>query len=388
MRILHVISGLNPAAGGTTSALCGLVEAQRNAGLDIGVITHFVAETDQGVVTRLRDQGIQVHTIDAGAHQRAGRAALASALPDLVQDHAVVHIHAVWEPIQHHAARTAFRAGTPYVISPHGMLDPYSLRRRYFKKWLYRLWRLQTNLDRAAAVHCTTQVEAELAAPLLRQSTTIVESLGVDLREFETLPHKGAFRATHVETGQRPIVLFLSRLHEKKGLDILLEGFANARRDDALLVLAGPDDGYGPAARALAAKLGLQHDVLFTGMLHGADRIQALVDAHVMVLPSYQENFGIVVIEALACGTPVIISDQVNLHREIAPANVGAIIPATRDAVSETLTQWLADDARRQSAAQHARTFVRQTYDWVGIGQRWADHYNRLASNAHGVASN
>lgn len=382
MKILHVISGLDPSAGGTTTALCGLVAAQHRAGLDIRVATHVVPQTDAPIIAGLRAGGIVVEALPPSA-SAAGRTKAASAMPALVGAADVVHIHAVWEPIQHFAAHTARRLGTPYIISPHGMIDPYNLRQKRLKKWLYRVGRLQGHLNHATAVHCTTQAEAELASPLLRRPAILIESLGVDLHEFETLPPAGTFRAAYPATGQRPILLFLGRLHAKKGLDILLAAFAKATRGDTILVLAGPDGGYEATARSMVRSLGLEEDVLFTGMLHGVERIDALVDALVMVLPSYQENFGIIVIESLACGTPVIISDQVNLHPEISPAKVGTIIEASCNALVPALNQWLSDAPMRRAAAQRARPFVWSTYDWNVIGPRWVGHYQDITGR-HG----
>jgi glycosyltransferase involved in cell wall biosynthesis len=177
-------------------------------------------------------------------------------------------------------------------------------------------------------------------------------------------------------------VLFLGRLHPKKGLELLLPAFARLP-GDALLVIAGPDsDGYRARLEALAAGLGVGHRLLFTGLLLGRDKWAALVDADLFVLPSYQENFGIAVVEALAAGTPVLISDQVNLHREVRGAEVGGVVPLDPEALATDLARWMGDANLRREAGAQGAALVRERYLWGPIARRWAGHYDRLLSRA------
>jgi glycosyltransferase involved in cell wall biosynthesis len=181
-------------------------------------------------------------------------------------------------------------------------------------------------------------------------------------------------------SGDGPIVLFLSRVHPKKGLDLLVPAFAQAAPADAVLVIVGPDaDGYSDQVRAMANRHSVGDRLLFTGMLRGRDRIEAFVDADLFALPSYQENFGIAVVEALASGCPVLISDQVNIHREITAGGVGVVVPTDTASVAQALAGWLGDPARRAAAAARAPAFVRARYDWQRIASRWATHYAGLA---------
>jgi glycosyltransferase involved in cell wall biosynthesis len=266
------------------------------------------------------------------------------------------------------------------------MLDPWSLRQSKWKKRLYMLWRLRRNLNRAAAIHFTTQIERDLAVPLKLKPPAVVETLGLDLKEFENLPPKGTFRAKYPQLGGRPIVLFLGRLHPGKGAEYLIPAFTHIvspRRHrgteaaaDAVVVIAGPDsEGYRAKLEALVAGHGIGEQVVFTGPLYGRDRLAALVDADIFCLPSEHENFGIVVIEALACGTPVLISDQVNIHREITAAGVGGVVRVDVGDVAGGLRRWLTDANLRQSAAERAKVIVRERYDWTAVAGRWRAHY-------------
>jgi glycosyltransferase involved in cell wall biosynthesis len=146
-----------------------------------------------------------------------------------------------------------------------------------------------------------------------------------------------------------------------------------------VLVIAGPDEGgYRATVEALGRRHGLGDRIVFTGMLQGLDRIAALADADLFVLPSYQENFGNSVVEALAAGTPVLISDQVNIHGQITAAEVGGVVPAEAGPLARELARWLDDPELRSRAAARAPAFVRERYDWRSIAGRWVGHYRRL----------
>jgi glycosyltransferase involved in cell wall biosynthesis len=177
------------------------------------------------------------------------------------------------------------------------------------------------------------------------------------------------------------MILFLGRVHYGKGLEVLVPALAKMRRKDAMLVVAGPDPtGY----RATIESLGREslERIIFTGMIGGEERLAALRDADVLALPSFHENFGLAVVESLAAGTPVVISDQVYLHPEISRAGVGAVVPLDADALARELDRWLDDEALRRDAASKAAAFVRERYDWDTIARRWVGHYAKLAGKS------
>src|SRR5262249_7650969 len=160
---------------------------------------------------------------------------------------------------------------------------------------------------------------------------------GINVTEYANLPPRGTFRETHGIPNDRLVLLFLGRLHPKKGFDLLLPAFARLK-DDTLLIFAGPsEERYQHSLKEEAIRLGIADRVLFTGMLLGSGKLAAFVDADLFVLPSYQENFGIAVAEALAAGLPVVISDQVNIHAEVAAAGAGGVVPTETAALATEL---------------------------------------------------
>jgi len=379
MRILHVMHGLSLGGGGPAVALMGLSAAQAAAGLEVSLAAATVGESDAAIARHIASRGVSVHTFGPTRGLR-NHPDLAPTLERLIPHAEVVHIHALWEAVQHRAARICQRLGKPYIITPHGMLDPWALRQGRLKKSLYMLWRLRRNLRCAAALHFATRIERDLVEPLGLARRAIVEPLGIDYSEFHDLPAPGSFRARYPQLGDRPYVVYLGRLHPQKGLELLIPAFARASVGEARLVLVGPDSrGFQRQVEAWVTENGLEGRVLLTGMLTGSDRIAALADATLFALPSYHENFGVSVVEALAAGRPVIISDQVQIHQEITAAQVGAVVPLDVDALARELTAWLADPARREAAAGRCRPFVLETFEWGHIAGRWVDHYREAA---------
>jgi glycosyltransferase involved in cell wall biosynthesis len=379
VHVLHVISSLDPRAGGTTAALVALAHAQMDAGLTVIIASTFAGDFRTDAVDRLRALGIKVHLVGPNRKLLAYHPGIKAMLAPLIESADIVHVHALWEEIQHQAAKLARRFHKPYLFTPHGMLDPWSLSQSRLKKRIYLALRLRPDLSRASGLHFADELERDLAAGAALPTPTLVEKHVVDLSEFQTLPPRNQFRDRYPQLGDRPIVLFLSRLHAKKGLDLLIPAFARLRSTNASLVLAGPaGEAYQLHLTELAREHGVLNRVLFTGMLYGLDRVAAMVDADVFVLPSHQENFGIVVIEALAAGTPVVISDQVNIHRQITEANVGQVVPMDVDAIAEAIDRYLADNALRAQTAERARPFVWKKYDRREIARHWCEHYERL----------
>ncbi|NJL73316.1 MAG: glycosyltransferase [Candidatus Competibacteraceae bacterium] len=215
----------------------------------------------------------------------------------------------------------------------------------------------------------------------------MVEPIGIDLSEFRNAPSSGDFRCKIPALKEALIVLFLGRLHHKKGVNLLIEAFVSVTNESARLVLAGPaSPDYLAYLRNLVTKSHLDGRVVFTGMLYGAERIAALADADLFVLPSHQENFGLAVVESLAAGTPVIISDQVNIHREIAQAGCGEAIPLDSGRLAAAITRWLDNAALRREASRRASAFARDTFDWAQLALRWVGIYSSV-SEAHSTGA-
>lgn len=379
MTILHVVPDLDLATGGPVTALTGLVHAQKQAGLEVSVACRKTQNPRQ-LTGQIRDWNIPVHELSSEKRPLQSDLALRAALENLITGADIVHLHGVWENIHAEASIAARQTQTPTIFRTCGMLDRYQLAQKPFKKWLYLRARLLRELNSARAIHYSTPIERDLTHPPLHlRPRAIVEPNGITLGEFQTLPARGFLRELFPAIGARPIVLFLSRLHPKKGVPLLLEAFAQTQNLGAALVLVGggtPE--YEAQLRALAAQSAGAENVFWVGMLPRAECLQALADADLFVLPSYQENFGNAVVEAMAIGVPVVISDQVALYPEVESAGAGSVCQTNAQDVAAHLTRWLSDAPARLDAGQKARAFALERFDWTAIAARWNQHYAQI----------
>jgi glycosyltransferase involved in cell wall biosynthesis len=361
VRILHTIATLDTRAGGPAVALAGLAAAQVAAGLEVSIAATVMAGEGPGSAADLGARGIGVTTVG----------------PDLAARFDFVHIHGVWDAICRQTVSAA--RGVPYVIAPHGMLTPWSLGQKAWKKRLYMALRLRRDLQRAAAIHYMTDCEREGSARLELNARAIVEPIGIDLAEFENLPPPGSFRSRYDRLADAPLVLFLGRIHPGKGLEYLVPAIAQLGIPNAMLAVVGPDSGgYRAVIEKEVHRHRLDDRVVFTGSLRGIDRIAALADADVFCLPSDHENFGLAVIESLAAGTPAVISRDVAISREVTAAKAGVAVERDPVEIARELTRFLADRPYRDAAAQRCRPFVWNSFDWRNIATRWVEHYRVL----------
>lgn len=375
MRVLHVISGIDPEHGGPTTALLGMTKAQVKAGLDVSVVSTWISPTGQAHADTFRAAGVKVTMIGPARDPLCRHRDIVPTLRTLIDQSDILHVHGVWEQIQHDACRIARKRCVPYIVTPHGMLSEWNLSQRPLRKKLYLTWRLRKDINGAAGIHFTTEAERKSVAPLGLKAKPFVLALGIDLEEFDPLPARGLFRAKYPELQGKKVVLFLGRLDYKKGLDLLIPAFAQANVPDAVLVLAGPDThGYGEEMRLLASKEGISDRVIFTGMLRGRARIEALVDADLFALTSYVENFGVAVIEALASGVPLVISDQVNVAERLIGHRVGEIVPTNVPDIQAAVRRLLLDESLRAICSEAIPDALAQ-FDWNPIAHIWVKLY-------------
>lgn len=233
----------------------------------------------------------------------------------------------------------------------------------------------------AAAIHYTSraeQIEAAAADPAIGKIPSAVIPLPIEVSAPDETIDVERFREKFPEIGNRPIVLFLSRIDPKKAIELLLSGFVEIVRTvpRALLVLAGAgDDRYLALLRAMIEDKGLQDHVLWAGFLQGKDKAAAFRAASVYVLPSYSENFGIAAAEALAAGVPTVVSDQVALSADIAAANAGLVVPCEADAIANAVLRLLGDADLREDFSRRARTLAAARFSLEVTGKALRNFY-------------
>jgi len=387
LRLLNVIRSVDPASGGMAEGLRQSVLATRAMGHVEEVLT-----LDAPHEAWVQSFPATTHAIGPAAGLYGHSQQLVPWLRDNAQRYDAVVVHGLWQ-FHSLAVHRALRNGpVPYFIYPHGMLDPWFKRQyplKHLKKWLYWPWADYRVLRDAKAVLFTAAEEARLAAQSfwLYRAKPAVVGYGVALGDPAELGSAEEFAAAWPATRGKRIVLFMSRLHVKKGADLLIEAFAEIADSapDLHLVMAGPDDRSGVRAglEALAERLGVAHRITFTGMLSGSTKWSALKAAEVFALPSHQENFGIAVVEALAMGVPVLISDKVNIWREIVDGGAGFAAGDTTAGTVECLQRWLRlTDAQRGAMKLRAAGCYQQHFHMAAAARRLIDTITPHAGGA------
>lgn len=373
MRILHVIANLDLQLGGPSLACIEMARAVAAAGHQVSVYT-----TDWSVEGRngepdgrpLERDGVTYRYFRHRWHEGwCWSWPLLRALRRDAGSFDLLHVHSLYLFHSWAGSAAARAAGVPCLLRPHGTLDPLVRPRRRWAKATVELAFQDRAIRQAAALHYTSEDERLLARPYAFGRPSLVVPLGLETGDYAGLPEAGRFRAAFPETGRRPILLFLGRLDRKKGLDLLIPAFAQlvAGGADLHLVLAGPDRGARAEAEVRVARLGLAGRVSFTGMLRGETKRAALAEAALFVLPSYRENFGLAVVEALAAGLPVLVSDQVAIWREIEADGAGWVCRAEVRSLAETLAAAVADPAALAERGHRARESAKRRFDWSAV---------------------
>ncbi len=359
MKLLHVISSTNPEGGGPIEGIKQLQSSLTNIGVNVEL-----ASCDAPDAHWLLTSDVTIHALGPSS----GKYGYTPRLLPWVRNNAhrfdAIIIEGLWQYHSFATWQVLRKSKIPYFVFTHGMLDPWfkhTYPLKHLKKWLYWPWADYRVLRDARSVLFTCEEERLLARQSfwLYKCNEAVTSYGTapPPENQEDLRHAFSSRFPHL-LGKR-LLLFLSRIHEKKGCDILIDAFAKiAHRDDQLhLVMAGPDQsGWLKELKQQAHRQGFSHRITFTGMLQGDMKWGAFYASEVFILPSHQENFGIVVAEALACGKPVLISNKVNIWREIEKDQAGIIDNDTVNGTVRNLTKWLEMDANsRQEMSRQAK---------------------------------
>jgi len=306
---------------------------------------------------------------------------LAQALREKIPDVDVVHIHT---PYMFHTVVTAScceNHSIPYVLTPHGSLDPYIYKRHRLRKRIAEFLFQDRITRRASGIHFITEEEKVLAERYTHGAPGFVIPIGLNVEEYSYTPSGSVFFSRFPVLQGKKIVLFLGRINYKKGLDILAGAFAAVarERDDVHLLIAGPDnEGYGEKVTTWLKKENVLAKTTFSGMLQGEEKLEAFYHSSVFVLPSYSENFGISVLEAMACGLPVIVSDKVNLWPVIVEAKAGEVSPCDAGEFSRKILGILGDEESARRMGMNGSALVREKYSWPEIGVRLIEMYGSL----------
>jgi glycosyltransferase involved in cell wall biosynthesis len=352
--------------------------------MQVTVVSTFATDRNDVLANSLRDSGIDVKLVGPTRGRLARHPQLRSRVTELVRRSDVIHIHALWEEIQHQAATTARESSIPYIIRPCGMLDPWSLSQRRVLKWLYLKLRMKRNLNGAYAIHYTTRTESRLAEPLRLTPPSIVVPNGVEAPSLASI-RTDITRSSLRIPDSAFILAHFGRLHPKKGIEVSIRAlthFTDLPHQPYLLVIGPGDAAYVNELKDLARRHHVHEFIRFLGMQDGPGKYAVLRLANLFALPSYQENFGISVIDAMAAEVPVAISDQVNLCDDVEAAGAGAVFPlypvaTAPERLSGIIHEFQNNPAKAAASGRAGRVYVQKHYAWQSIAEQWAQHYQQ-----------
>mgnify|MGYP001401779243 CR=1 FL=1 len=362
MNILHAISSIDLSGGGPSKSVSDLASLQSMQELDVTILAKFSANP---FIKESGHSRLSLRFVQGTSYKRSLGDTLAKRKFDLL------HGHGIWQMPVHHMAQLARRTNIPYIITPRGMLEPWSLRVSKWKKRIALKLYQHEDLSRAACIHATAYMEAINIRKLGFINPIAVIPNGIDLSEFISAKVK--------EHRSKRTILFLSRVHPKKGIELLINAWdkidGSVRENWQVDIAGNGEKSYNSLLNSIIKKKGLESEIHIVGPLFGAAKLQAYHQADLFVLPTYSENFGIVVAEALACGVPVITTtgtpwEELNTHK------AGWWIDIGVNPLAQTLREAMQiNDSERQTMGQKGRKLVEEKYSIESVAERMIELY-------------
>lgn len=377
LRVLHYLQAVRLEHGGVVRAVLDLCATLASRGHEVVLATSDAKdappEWSQPSAAGTPRKTPRIIEISPSASLR-------QQIKPLVAQAQLVHLHGPWEMKNLAVASLARKLGRPYVITPHGMLDDWSMSQKATKKRLYHAIFAKGLLERAAFVHCTAQAELDQAKQWFGRGRGMVLPYVVNFTAFEKLPGPELARERFpFLRDPRLKLLFLSRLHYKKGVEALIDaaGLLKKQGVDFHLVVAGPGEpAYIRQLEDRIARLGLKEQTHLVGLVAGAEKISLYQACDLFALPTSQENFGLVLVEAMACGTPVLTTRGTDIWREI-EAGGGVVRDPNPATFAQTIQELAADRAALASRGRGAREWVMRYLDVNALLDQYETFYGK-----------
>jgi glycosyltransferase involved in cell wall biosynthesis len=389
LRILQIIPSVSLVYGGPSQMIRGFSKALAEEGIDVTVLTtDSNGDTGQQPLEvplnqPIEQDGYTIRYFRCAPFKRYKFSiGLLTWLAAHAQEYDVAHIHALFSPVCSVAATLARWQGLPYVLRPLGTLDPTDLEKKKALKQLYAAALERANLAGAAALHFTSDQEAKTSKRFGTLTRDIVMPLGVDPSPVSATAIESPSPSDQSSTA--PTLLFMSRIAPKKGLDVLIPALLQLHREGIpfRFVLAGSNPQDPRYEKEIGDRLRtspLADCTEITGFVTGDQKQKWLQQADVFVLPSYYENFGIAVAEAMAAEIPVVISDQVHIYQDIQTGQAGWVCQCTVESLTQALREALTRQDKRTQRGSRAKQWAMDRYSWRAIARQFAHLYGDIA---------
>jgi len=386
VRVLHVIPSVSPALGGPTQVVLNLVQALREWGIDAEIVTtndNGATLLDVPLNQRITYKQVPVWFLPRFSpplKEFIFSTALTQWLWQHIQDYDLIHNHYLFSYASSCAGAIAHWYQIPYTVRTMGQLSPWALEQSRLKKQLYTFLIERRNLNRAAAIHCTSAHEAQDVRNFGISTPTVTLPLGVNLLpDCPEARHK--LHQNYGIPNYKPIILFLSRLHYKKRPGLLIQALSQlaVQTYNFHLILVGSGErDYVNHLKKLVASVGLTKHTSFAGFVTGEDKNLLLQGSDIFVLPSFSENFGVAVAEAMAAGLPVIVTPGVQISPEIAAANAGFVVEGEIETLADAIATLLNSPHLRHELGENGKRLVSHRYSWKVIAQNLISVYNAI----------
>jgi glycosyltransferase involved in cell wall biosynthesis len=388
MNILIVIPSLGSIYGGPSKSVVELAQAIGNLGTNVDIVTtnaNGSTTLDVPLHTWISEKSYRIRYFPYwNLFDYKFSLSLTEWLFRHVAEYDLVHTNAIFSYPVLPAYWACQWHKVPYIVTPHGMLEPWALSYKAGKKRFYYSLFEQPALERANAIQMLASSEAERIKSLKLKAPTAIVPNGIHRQDFETLPDSELFYQTCPETRNKQLILFLGRVDPKKGLDLLATAFAkvHSQFQDTHLIVAGPDNiGFLPTAQNYFTEAGCREAVTFTGMLTGSLKYSALAAATLYVAPSYSEGFSVSVLEAMASGLPCIITTGCNFP-EAAAAQAAQVVNIDANEIALALMQCLSNSQQAKEMGQRARQLIFKNYTWDCIATKMIEVYSAIIKKA------
>jgi len=379
MKVLHVIPSISPTLGGPTQVVLNLVKALRECKIEAEIVTTN-DNVDVPLYQRTEYEQVPVWFLPKSSlslKEYFFSPAITKWMWQNIRNYDILDNHYLFSYASTCAGAIARWQKVPYTVRTMGQLAPWALAQSQRKKQVYSQLIERHNLNRAAAIHCTSEGEVEDVRNFGIKTSTVTLPLGVN--PSETLPDaKQKIHEIYQILPTIPIVLFLSRLHYKKRPDLLIHSLSKLALNQTKfhLILAGTGEPeYLEYLQKLVSDSGLTAQTTFSGFVTGKDKDLLLQGSDIFVLPSFSENFGIAVAEALAEGLPVIITPDIQIAPEISRANAGLIVPGEKETIANAIAQLLSTPEQRYQLAENGKKLVKERYSWNAIADQLIQAY-------------
>ncbi len=387
MKVLHIIPSISPKLGGPTQVVLNLVQALRKEGIDVEIAT---TNDDDGLLLNVpllecvEYQGLPVWFFPRAARIKAFLPSLAFTqwLSQNIKNYDILDNHYLFSYLPSCAAVFAQWQQVPYTVRIMGQLTPWALAQSKLKKQVYSFLIEKRNLNQAAAIHCTSVGEMEDAIAFGVKPPKVILPLGVNPPTLIG-DAKSQLQYRYNVSEEVPIILFLSRLHYKKRPELLIQTLGELKKQEQnfhLLIAGSGQDTYVQSLQKMVAYLNITNQTSFVGFVSGYEKDLLLQGSDLFVLPTYSENFGIALAEAMVSGLPIITTPGVQIARELDEAEAGIIVEGEIGSLKSAIADLLKNPQLREQMGKNGRLFALQRYSWQTVAKQLVSTYQAIVN--------